>query len=160
MTFFVLFVLSAFQVLPAVIGMPHVPETVRNPLMEIVIPCMAEGYLARNAGMLPGLPGMFSVIPGMIVVGFILLAAMRIIKSEANPGEYKGGRLYRCVVYSWALVVVCFLGFTVTVPEQMIHAYRWRLLCHAGWTLQSPELMKASEREAALAGDLLKPYRP
>ncbi len=155
-SFFLLFLLSAFQILPAVVGMPHAPEGVRNPLVEIIIPCIGQGYLARNAGMLFGLPGLLSVVPVALVIGYLLLITNKKTKRMSAGEDGRGRAMPRFIVYAWLIVVIGLLGFTSTTPEKMIHAYRWRLLCHAGWILKSPELMKASEIEAALAGDLLR----
>ncbi|MDD4872417.1 MAG: hypothetical protein PHR77_17845 [Kiritimatiellae bacterium] len=155
-SFMILFLLSVFQVFPAIAGMPHTPEDIRNPLVEIIIPCMGQGYLARNAGMFFKLPGLLSIIPIMVVVAVIMLVAFRKIKAVEEQVLEHTREFPRFVIYLWLLVIVCMLTFTVTTPEKIIHAYRWRLLCHAGWTLNSPELMKASDREAALAGDLPK----
>jgi hypothetical protein len=155
-SFLILFLLSAFQVTTAVVGMPHTPEDVRNPLIEIIIPCMGQGYLAQNVGILFKIPGILSFVPIIIVVVFMIVIAFRKV-SVVNENESESKSIFfRFAVCLLLLVVIAMLAFTKTKSDKIIHTYRWRLLCHAGWVLHSPELIKASEREAVLARDSLK----
>lgn len=158
--FFLLFLLSAGQVLPAVIGMPHVPEVVRNPLIEVVLPLMNDGYLARNPGMLFGLTNLASSIPAGIIVGLLFYKAFRVVRAEPQQAGRSGRARVAIVFYLWFITVIGLLAFTATERKGVVHAYRWLLLSHASWVMNSPELMQAAEREAALAGDILHNYRP
>jgi len=151
--FLLYFLLSAFQILSAVAGMPHTPEDIRNPLIEIIIPCMGQGYLAQNAGMLLKLPGLLSIVPIMALMGLLIFIALRNAKVISDHEPESASKFSKLILYPWILVVVCLLAFTKTEPENIIHAYRWRLLCHAGWTIKAPELLKASECERVLAGE-------
>ncbi|MBN2302256.1 MAG: hypothetical protein JXN60_07060, partial [Lentisphaerae bacterium] len=52
-----LLLVSTFQVGAAVLGMPHTPPVVVNPVRELILPLMADGYTAINAAMRLGLRG-------------------------------------------------------------------------------------------------------
>jgi hypothetical protein len=155
-TYLLLMMMSLFQVLPAVAGLPHMPEDVKNPLLEIIIPCMAQGYLAHNAGMLLGLKGLLSLIPIAVITGLVLAASLRVIQPFNNAEPDNEREASRFAVYAWLGIIICLLAFTRTEPQKLVHAYRWRLLSHGAWMTKSQEMWKGAHREAALAEDLAK----
>ncbi|MGB5217084.1 MAG: tetratricopeptide repeat protein [Smithella sp.] len=66
--FWFLFIPSCAQVVFSVISVPHVPDVIANPIVELIIPCISYGYTALNAGMLLGLEWPWSA---MIVIAFV-----------------------------------------------------------------------------------------
>jgi len=78
-TFFILCIWSFVAVWAETIGGQHFPDWRQNPLVSYSIPNLLAGNIARNAGMLLGLPGWLSLGPllALLLLGFWLLRSTR-----------------------------------------------------------------------------------
>jgi len=63
-------------------GMPHVPYSIKNPVIELIIPAIRSGYTALNAGMLLGLEWPWSVMTVMVVI--VLMGTLAFHWSATN----------------------------------------------------------------------------
>jgi hypothetical protein len=154
LSYLVAFILSVFQVAFAVIGHPHVPEQIANPLVEVILPCMAAGYMADNAGMLLHLRGAWSLLPLALVLGALAVALYRCVRTApsipAAPG--KALLLFDGAVLVWCAAILVMLATVRTDPESMVHLARQHLLHDAAMMKQSPQLEQAATREGQQAG--------
>lgn len=55
-----------------------------NPLIEVAIPLLRDGYVVRNAGNLIGLTGLTSLIPFAVLVGMSVLSAAFLLVRDAR----------------------------------------------------------------------------
>jgi len=60
---------SFFVVWAETIGGQHFPDWTANPLFNYSLPSLARGDIARNVGMVLGLPGWFSLLPLLLGLG-------------------------------------------------------------------------------------------
>tara|TARA_B100000959_G_scaffold229686_1_gene245428 strand:+ start:1419 stop:3041 length:1623 start_codon:yes stop_codon:yes gene_type:complete len=154
--FYLLFGLSVFQVSLSVIGLPHVPQEIRNPIIEIILPFLGYGYMAVNAGEWFGLQGLWSTIPffilmvGMGVLIFRRAAATQ--HSEINTIS----KAWKISIGFWAALILLMLAVVRTEPQQLVHFYRAQILYHAVKASHSERLYEKANHEATLGG--LKPF--
>jgi len=85
-------IVSVLQVALALVGLPHTPAQIRNPLIELVIPCMRAGYLAESWPAWMGASRGTAILAYVLVLGLLVLWAWKKIlrKEEAEPGECNG----------------------------------------------------------------------
>ena len=147
------FILSVFQVTLAVVGHPHVPEQIANPLVEVILPCMSAGYMADNAGMLLGLWGAWSLLPLALVAGGLLLALWRSVQTAPSVPAERGrtAPFTDAAVLVWCGVILVMLATVRTDSEAMVHSVRRRLLHDVAKIKHSAQLEEAAQREGQAA---------
>ena len=127
--FWLLFVPSFVQVCLSVIGFPHVPELIANPIIEIIVPCIRYGYTAQNAGMLflPAWPWSFMAV--IVVVGLIGVWAFRESSREKLPrGEDRISALSAAILVVWLGTILVMLAMVRTDSPATVSLYKSRVL--------------------------------
>jgi hypothetical protein len=81
---------SFLQVAFALVGLPHTPEQIRNPLIELIIPCRREGYLAEIWPVLRGASRGMAILAYVSVLGLLVLWAWKKIVRKEETGSGKG----------------------------------------------------------------------
>lgn len=154
LAYLVTFILSAFQVAFGVIGHPHVPEQIANPLLEVILPCMAAGYMADNAGMLLHLRGAWSLLPLALVLGALAVALYRCVRATPSmpAASGKASPLIDGAVLVWCAAILLTLATIRTDSASMVHSVRRRLLHDAAMMKRSPQLEQAARLEGRQAG--------
>jgi peptidoglycan/LPS O-acetylase OafA/YrhL len=147
-----LFLVSLFQVGVAVAGVPRMPEQISNPVPEIILPCLAYGYLARNAGMLMGLQGPWSLLPLAVVAGGLAALGLRLCGREDRI-DTSDDRSPWSLSVSLVCAAAVLVGLVTikTSPRTQVHQYRAKLLADAARILQSEPLHRAARREHGLS---------
>jgi Tfp pilus assembly protein PilF len=147
--FWLLFVPSCAQVVLSVIGVPHVPEHIANPIVEFIVPCMGYGYTALNAGMLLSLDWPWSVTAAVVLVGLFGVWAFR--ESGRDKPTLCADRvpvLSVAVLIIWIGTIVAVLVMIRTDQPAMVQHLRSRVLADAARIYQSPILERAAAEEA------------
>ncbi len=147
--FFLLLGISVFQVLLAVVGIPHTPEKIFNPIFEIILPLMAYGYTAKNFGHLLGLKGFLSVTPFFVIIIYALTIVLRTKSAEEDKKDVP--RSWKILMGTWALMIMIMLAVVHTTPSKVVHYYRGRILMTAAKQIRSIHLLKMSLLENKLA---------
>ena len=147
--FYLLFAISMFQVFPAVISIPHVPEIIQNPLTEIILPCLGYGYMAVNGGHWLGLNGLWSLIPFFTIMLGIAVFMFWSVDSKDR---------YDVVPLAWKASIglsIAFILLTLatvhTKPPELLHQQRAVILRHGALATQSEQLSRMAAYEKRLA---------
>jgi hypothetical protein len=151
-TWFCLLIMSAGQVWTAVVGMPHTPEEIVNPIPELILPVMSAGYLAINGGAvllgLEGLPSVWAVVLTVSTLGLLSWCFLVDRKStEMGLGVIKDGIL---IIASVAMVTGG-LAFTNTSSKVLIYSAKAQLMSRGALFLKSIPLRQAAEANRRLA---------
>jgi hypothetical protein len=132
--FWLLFVPSCAQVSFSVIGVPHVPESIANPIVEFIVPCMSYGYTAQNAGMLLRLTWPWSVMTVVVIVGLIGVWAFRESNRENLPrGEDRISALSAAILVVWIGTILVMLAMVRTDSLTMVTRYKSQVLRDASF---------------------------
>ncbi|MBT3378076.1 MAG: hypothetical protein HN742_39840 [Lentisphaerae bacterium] len=115
--FLTLLAVSTLQIVPAVLGMPHAPEAVRNPLPEVIVPLVSRGYTAVNWGNVFGLPGLWSW--GPLIIG-LPIGVWLTFRSADRPTQADGeapppgsaARAVPLLVLLWIAAGICSVRST------------------------------------------------
>ena len=149
--FYLLFGLSVFQVSLSVIGIPHAPQEIRNPIIELILPCLEYGYMAVNGGQWIGLQGVWSTIPffvlivGVGVLMFRRTAVTQHFKVNISPA-------WKILIGFWAALIILSLVAVRSEPQKLVHFYRAHILYHAVKATHSKRLYQNANYEAEMGG--------
>src|SRR5262249_36267839 len=139
---------SITQVSLAAVGMPHVPEEIRNPIVECIIPVVRDGYMALNFGMRLGLTGWLSPLPWLAVTLIVVVICRPSGRSTTLPRVGWGWQ----AIYAIAVVgIVTGLSLVRSPSTVDLHAYRYRLLRNAADIEGSDSLLAAAAREYVMS---------
>lgn len=125
--FWLLFIPSCAQVGISVIGVPHVPHLIANPIVELIIPSINCGYTALNAGMLLGLEWPWSF---MAVIAFIVLLGILAfcgIYQETSLKVKDISMLSMTLLMLWICIIVAMLAVIRTDPPAKAHFFRSKI---------------------------------
>jgi hypothetical protein len=124
---------SLLQVQIVAMSLPHCPEAIQNPLPELVVPAILEGYLAETWPGWLGLPYysallLYFGVCTLLFLGVYLLCVRDVLPPEEPPNRFQG-------VFSWAvllwLVAIGLMSVMVrTDPPEQVATYRERLRFH------------------------------
>ena len=145
--FVLLLLLSALQVGMAAATFPQTPETVANPLLEIVLPFYLGGYSALNLGNVLGLPDPLSLLPILLVAGGLIALTLR---KTGLPDKQPLPVWGRVLAAGACLAVIVCLGMVKSEPARGVHCARALLLNNAAISKalkQGPDMLL---REQAL----------
>lgn len=138
--FVLLLGISVFQVGVSVIGFPYTPEAIKNPVMEIILPCMQYGYFAKNFGNCLGLKGLWSLFPIFIFASFLIFILFRLTKRTDTVRKFSLVQRALCLI--WFTIVIVILIFETTTPKKLVHENRGMLLQHMAITTKNRDLYK------------------
>ena len=147
--FLILFGLSVFQVFWGVAGFPHVPQEIKNPIMEIILPCMGYGYMAQNPGKWLGLDGIGTVLPVLLVVLIASVYAFRKLSGDSKSGHLS--LKLKAILLLWVCFIIVMLGVHKTIPPKPVSFFRSRLLTDAAAATGSEKLLKTAIYESRLS---------
>ena len=150
--FYLLFGISMAQIIPAVAGFPHVPQEIRNPIVEFILPLMGYGYTALNVtgwGTIPGLLATTAVV--------MILAAIFVLITRRLPPDGMGSEIWmspsmKILTGLWVFIIISMLSVQRTDQATRVNFYRSRLLSDAANATSSLELQRWADKEARLAG--------
>jgi hypothetical protein len=126
--FWLLFIPSCAQVGLSVIGVPHVPDLIANPIVEIIIPCIGYGYTALNAGMLLHLTWSWSVMAIVVLVGLLGVWAFHESgQTEVPMGKNHVPAMSLAVLVLWICMIVAMLAVIRTDSPSTVRLLRSRL---------------------------------
>ncbi|MBI4346480.1 MAG: hypothetical protein HY553_06470 [Elusimicrobia bacterium] len=146
--FFALLGLSAAQVLAAQLGMPHAPPSIRNPLVELVLPLWRDGYSSTTLFGLGGGEGA-ALIAALAAVGAVAgRAALRGLPAAAVLAPKPAERWFA----AWGGCVVLALALARTPDPRRPACFRALLLTHAARTTGAEPLALSAERAWSEAG--------
>jgi len=112
--FWLLFIASCAQVFLPIICVPHVPDLIANPIVELMIPCLTHGYTSLNAGMLLGFEWPFSVITITAIIVLIAFYAFHESGREKSSRVIDTSLLAKIVAGFWICMIVVILAVTRT----------------------------------------------
>lgn len=147
-SFLLLFGVSLFQVLPAVIGFPHVPQEIINPVVEFIFPCMGYGYMAFNPLTRAGLQGWYPLAAIMVIIGMAVFAFKKLPASKMDAMLLPA--IKRLMVV-WCIAIVFLLPFIKTSPLTLVNSLRSKILSDAAKATGSAKLHKRAMEESRLA---------
>ena len=147
--FLIVLGLSILQVGMAVVSFPHIPQEIRNPIIEFLIPLMRYGYFAHNIGMLAGLKDMWSLLPIIILVLLLIIFAKR--KLPNNSAKEPLSRFWNIFLIAWSVLIILGICTQHTVPLKIVHLYRAQILYDAFHVSGDEELKKFAVLENELA---------
>lgn len=122
--FWLLFIPSCAQVGLSVIGVPHTPNLMNNPIVELIIPCIRYGYTSVNAGMLFGLSWPWSAILVIVCVGSLSVWAYRESGRGEIPKIKKKSALTVIPLMLWICIVVWGVAVTRTIAQDKVRLLR------------------------------------
>ena len=151
--FSALLFLSVFQVGISVAGFPHVPEVIRNPIFEIILPCMKYGYFAQNIGNLFSLRGVWSIIP-LLLFSIIAVAMLlsKIQKKDVMGRQHP--QIVKILSLLWFCIIVVVLACYRTPNQRLVHGNRSLLLMDAAIMMDSDKIKEKAISEMKLSNDL------
>ncbi len=120
--FWLLFIPSFIQVGFSIVGVPHIPKLIANPIVEFIVPLIGYGYTSLNTGMLLGLPWPCSVMTVMVIVG--LIGAWGFYKScweESSQNEDRIPALAIAVAVLWVGLIVTMLAVVRTDSKATVN---------------------------------------
>jgi len=123
--FVLLLFLSIFQVLLSAAIFFHVPNEIVNPLFEIIIPFLSDGFTAINIGNLIGLTDPFSFLPLIIL---LITFTILLIRKTGLPKKVHERFPYKNFSAILALFIVISLSLQSTQPEKVVHCCKAHLL--------------------------------
>ena len=123
--FVLILFISAFQVMLSAAIFIHVPNEILNPLFEIIIPFLFDGFTAINLGNLIGLKDPLSFLPLLIL--FIMIIVL-LFKKTGLPKKVYEGLPHRFLTAILALFIVISLSLQSTQPEWIVHCHKAHLL--------------------------------
>ncbi|MBN2124686.1 MAG: hypothetical protein JW821_10360, partial [Deltaproteobacteria bacterium] len=129
--------ISALQVHLAAVGLPHTPPQIKNPLMELVLPCLREGYLADTWPGWLGVPAVAAIplyaTAVALLAGIAWHSAWRQDLPEGgrsgpwpSPSAGKAGLAWTAVLLLG--LITSQLLLVRTAPPSPLSYYRNRLL--------------------------------
>jgi hypothetical protein len=86
LAFVLCLLVSILQVTLALAGLPHAPDPIRNPLIELVIPCMREGYLSESWLTWVGVPRGMSIFAYVMILGLLVWGGWKKIVAKEGAG--------------------------------------------------------------------------
>lgn len=123
-----LLVVSAVQNGLAVVGNPYPPQEIRNPLVEFIVPLLADGYRAWMVPDILRMPGWLALAPWLLGVGGGCVYLFRWTTREAvNQLPHRQQRGWSVLAGGWLLVVIMMLATVRTKPET-VYFFRARQL--------------------------------
>ncbi len=133
--FWLAFVASTLLVAPAVIGLPEVHESIRNPIFEVMIPCMRRGYLSDSLGSWLGLEFRWSIL---VVVIFALVLGWYATRHLTDaPHQATMPWIEKLGVGGWlGVIAVTLITARTDPPELVAHEYG-RALYNLGHALSA-----------------------
>jgi hypothetical protein len=147
-----LFLLSAVQVWLALLAVPHIPEIIANPLVDTVIPCLAAGYSALNAGLLFGNIGPLWSLLTICVVAVLAVTASKLSGRDGTGGKTAEEPAFLKALYTAnALAVMAALAAVHTEPPGTRHIVMHRLLYDAARITHDEGLMLRAMKYRSLA---------
>jgi len=141
-TFLLLLCLSVFQIGISVVGFPHTPEVIKNPIVELILPCMQYGYFSQNFGNWIGLNGFLSIVPLIFLIIIFVTIIYSKIKHEADNTDPP--KLLNVISLIWAFFIIITLILYKTTPPKLVHGNRGILLRDAAIMTESDDLKKSS----------------
>lgn len=161
-TWISLFTLSAAQIWLALIAVPHIPESIVNPLVETVIPCLAAGYASLNAGVLFGSTSPLWALLTILSVACISVAAIRWSHPAAgrHADEIAEPSLASLAYAVCAILVVATLATSRTGSLHTKYAAISRLLNDAARITHNEQLAQGAHRYALLAEQQAESHLP
>jgi len=148
--FLLLFAVSLFQVIPAVVGFPHAPQEIKNPVVELILPCMGYGYLAFNPLKWNGSGELYLVVAVMLITAGTVFLAFRRLPSDETADRLSP--LTQRLMVVWVLAIIVVLSVQRTAPSTLVHYYRSRILLDAATVTRSVELQRKGVEEGHMAG--------
>ncbi len=91
LVFGVLTVVSVIFVWVETISGQGFPQYSPNPLFDYSLPLLLEGDIARNLGTMAGLPGWYSLLPLLLLVGILVILLFRLSVRPAASGRSSHG---------------------------------------------------------------------
>ncbi len=152
--FYLLFGLSMFQVYLSVIGIPHVPPQILNPLVEFILPYLGYGYMAVNLGHILGLQNLWSIIPYFVIVAGLAVFIFRKVDRRVSSNDISNK--WKTAIGLWIGFILIMLATVHTTPSKRVHLLRSKILRHAADTIHSDRLYKISIYEKRLAENKIK----
>jgi len=150
--FYLLFGISMAQIIPAVAGFPHVPQEIRNPVVEFILPCMGYGYTALNVTGWGTIPSLLATIAVVIILAAIFVLTTRRLPADGTGSEIGLSPLVKKLTGLWVFIIIFMLSVQRTDPVAQVNFYRSRLLSDAAKASGSLELQRWADIEARLAG--------
>jgi len=126
--FWLLFIPSCAQVGLSVIGVPHVPQLIANPIVELIIPCINYGYTSLNAVTLLGLEWPWSVMTVIVIIVALGIWAFRKSGREKSPEVTKISILSVTLLVLWMCMIVTMLALTRTDSPATVRFLRSQVL--------------------------------
>ena len=126
--FVLLCLISLFQVLFSSAIFFHVPNDIVNPLFEIIIPFLFDGFTAINLGNLIGLKDPLSFLPLLILLITIIVL---LFKKTGLPKKIHEGLPHKFLTAILALFITISLSHQSTQPEWVVHCWKAHLLKEA-----------------------------
>jgi len=123
----VLFI-SAFQVMLSAAIFIHVPNEIVNPLFEIIIPFLFDGFTAINIGNLLGLKDPLSFLPLVIL---LITFTILLFKKTGLPKKSHERYLHKFLSAILALFIIISLSLQTTQPEKVVNCVKAHLLKEA-----------------------------
>ena len=117
--------ISIFQVVLSAAIYIHVPNEIVNPLFEIIIPFLFDGFTAINIGNLLGLQDPLSFLPLLIV---LIIFTVLLLKNTGLPKKGQEGFSHKFLSAVLALFIVMSLSLQSTQPEKVVHCCKAYLL--------------------------------
>ena len=123
--FALIFSISIFQVVLSTAIFIHVPDEIVNPLFEIIIPFLTDGFTAINIGNLIGLKDPFSFLPLLIL---LITFTILLLRKTGLPKIDHECFLHKSLSAILALFIVISLSFQSTIPSRNVHCWKAHLL--------------------------------
>lgn len=123
--FALLLFISIFQIVLSASIYFHVPNEIVNPLIEIIIPFLSDGFTAINIGNLFGLKEPLSFLP--LIILLILLTTL-LFKKTGLPQKDHENIYHKLSSFILAIFIVVSLSLQYTQPERLVHCAKAHLL--------------------------------
>ena len=149
--FYLLFGISLFQVIPAVAGLPHVPQEIRNPIIEFILPCMAYGYTALRIFGGGAISSVFLMLAIVLILAVLFVRTARWAPEADTEREIRMPPYMKALLGFWIFLIVFALSVQRTAPPTRVNFFRSRILSDAATVLNSKELLQRAHEEKRLA---------
>jgi len=123
--FFLLFLISAFQVMLSAAVFFHVYNEIVNPLFEVIMPFLSDGFTAINIGNLIGLHDPLSFLP---LFALLILIVILLFKKTGFPQKSPENLFHKSFSAILALFIVFSLSFQSTIPPKTVHCFKAHIL--------------------------------